>query len=1351
MPSIVFRTPLTAEEQGSYGQHFKKLDPESLGIVTGEAVKPLFSRSGLNSQSLSQIWSICDTGNQGFLNASQFNAALRMIGHLQANASLPVTSELYQTPAPRLAFFGSQGQVSAEPTGTPVSSAIPAVSGYDVSKFAQLFDRSANGAQFLAGDKAKEIFLKAKLPTQTLGAIWALCDRNNTGTLSKPEFVMAMHLIQTAMLNPSVALPNTLPAYLWESVNVRSPAHAPLSRSSTGLSSNSSVARQPSIARVSSSTFTNAASDWTLTYEKKQQFDAIFDSLDKNKTGTLGSQVLVPFFLSSRLNQDTLATVWDLADIHNNAEFSKLEFAIAMFLIQKKNSGLELPDVVPDQLLQSPALGLYNQAPQQVSQDSYPHPSIPSRDTKPSFDEQPRSSQLNQSALGDLLALNESFSSPQPSPQPQAPVQITGESGLSAQNPSLLTSSTTGMRKFQPSSTFGQNIIKEEESQQYPVNTQQQISQQQQQQPQQQQHALPQQPAPLPSHSQAFHQQPLQSSNSFQETRTAVIQGNTPSQSGSTTISQPPVQSPQQAYSSSLPSVPNFASVSLPQSSQTRDLFADGEASIQLSQATTELANLSNQVGSLSKQATLVNDKKAKAQQELQRINDLKSSIESKMITLRASYEQEVKQTEQVEGLLAQSRKESEDLKQQMAVAEANYHTVQGTLTELQQQLQESEQANSQLKEKIGNLNALASSLQAELTDKQQKVKQEKSMVDVNSKQLEVSQITVNNLQQEIQGLEENLIVFLQKHKELDSYRSTLEQQHGELNSKHQELEGKHVELNQREQEVQQRTKQIEEQEQIYHQQIAKLQTMFNDLAKQRDAFSKADEELQNQQLEYAQKVQELSERQMKLAMGEVPEDASTIVKNSRAVSSANQDHVAKFVEETVTNSRLGAQEDDEKQGSDVFDKDVPTVGSQTEVDDDDGGVHDDETAAEALADRFDGDLNEYGIPRTESLTSSVVNNPPQSVRDDAEPELQEAVSDETFRNTASAESRLPEEPAEKTMPGGWAATETNTVVSSGHEALAAGTQPTVETGARESAVYNIESVEDQSTQKSNEELHSKASSSTVKNTIDEEFPPIQELDIDESDSSLDDDHFEDSKDVIAQDSLEKKLPVKSAEIATPQKSKAEEQVKKEEPVTKEAPITEEAPATKKAPVNTSIPQEAEFEDEFAGLEQAAPEEDDSDELDNADSSEGFETIEHKDLDDELQQGGFTGSSGGNLVRSVEPGSSVVNSDSAPVDADEWDEIFAGFGNSNVSSSPAGQTTQKPVQKISQEVLQQPTPEKSSTHLNAPVSRGIATTPKSLAIEELSSMGFTNEEASKALERCNWDLEAATNYLLDSS
>ncbi|SCU83914.1 LAMI_0C05314g1_1 [Lachancea mirantina] len=1297
MPSIELRIPLTPEEQQFYEQEFKKYDPEDLGIVTGESVKSLFGQSGLSPQALSQIWSICDTSNQGFLNLMQFSAAMRSIGHLQINPSQPVSEDLYQAPAGRLPSFGAQPQFSSPPSARPAlssnfssnsanattgSSSIPPVSAHDVSKFSQLFDRFANGAPVLAGDKAKEVFLKAKLSTPTLGSIWALCDRNNSGSLDKTEFVMAMHLIQTAIgAGGNLAIPNSLPAYMWNSVDLANaaPTAQTLSVNSTGISAGSSVTRNPSIARVSSGTFSNAASDWTLTYDKRKQFDAIFDSLDKQSRGTLGSQVLVPFFLSSRLNQDTLAAVWDLADIHNSAEFSKLEFAIAMFLIQKKNSGIELPDVVPDQLLHSPALGLYesNQPTGQSIQAPVPHaqPSIPSRDTKPSFsdthvDQKPLQSQ---STLGDLMALNASFSSPQPTSQGLNPSSLGIQAGDQHQQPQL-SSSTTGLRHFKPSSAFGQSVIKEEEPQQFQTSGQAP--------PQQQQVPFPQEHA----------------------SRSVPHFSNSGIHSPAPTPAKPETTPSHFSSHSTLPNVPNFASVSLPQPNVKRDLYSEGDASLQLSQATTDLANLSNQVGSLTNQATMVNEKKSRAQQELQRVNDLKSSIQSKMVALRASYEKEVQQTDEVENTLNRSRNEVEQLKSQLALVEANYNTVSRNLTTLQQELEESETANAQLKEKIGSVNALAASLQTELGEKQQKVKQERSMVDVNSKQLDVSQLTVANMQSEIQGLGEQLAVFMTKHKELDDYKRNLEEQHGSLNARHQEVEGKHQEVTRREEELQQRTKQIGEQETIYHQQVARLQQMFDDLNKQRDSLSQAEEQLQQQHMEYAKKVQELSENQMKLAMGEIPQASQH--------SSKVDDHITKYVDEAVTNSKLGSQDEEDKQGSDVFDKDFPTYGSQTEIDENETR-HDEESAAEALADRFDGDLNEYGIPRTDSVTSSVFNNPPQSVRDDSEAVPQQALANEK---------------TEKRIPGGWSNTQTEAVA------------PT--SAATSSDIGNHE--ETVTEKETPEAVENPVETEVTSRNIDQEFPPIQELDLNESDSTESDDEFQDSKDELGQ-SHAAKAPKEAGVAAWGPRPEAQGHSVSHTTLEAVQVIPDEGQMATAAKPSSA------FDDEFAGLETAAPEEEEdlADKLENPDSAEGFEKIEHKDLDDELQQTGFTGSEVAMEAgpHATNPGAFSPQNENARISNDEWDEIFAGFGN----GPPAGSVPSATDHGESAMELQQPVASKPESKLTQPpVKRAIATTPKSLAIEELSGMGFTEEEATKALKQCNWDLEEATNVLLDS-
>ncbi|CAI4250669.1 BBL_G0001530.mRNA.1.CDS.1 [Saccharomyces cerevisiae] len=1381
MASITFRTPLSSQEQAFYNQKFHQLDTEDLGVVTGEAVRPLFASSGLPGQLLSQVWATVDIDNKGFLNLNEFSAALRMIAQLQNAPNQPISAALYESTPTQLASFSiNQNPApmqSGSATGNTNNTDIPALSSNDIAKFSQLFDRTAKGAQTVAGDKAKDIFLKARLPNQTLGEIWALCDRDASGVLDKSEFIMAMYLIQLCMSHhPSMNTPPAvLPTQLWDSIRlepvvVNQPNRTtPLSANSTGVSS---ITRHSTISRLSTGAFSNAASDWSLSFEKKQQFDAIFDSLDKQHAGSLSSAVLVPFFLSSRLNQETLATIWDLADIHNNAEFTKLEFAIAMFLIQKKNAGVELPDVIPNELLQSPALGLYppNPLPQQ---QSAPQIAVPSRASKPSLQDMPHQvsapavntqptvpqvlpQNSNNGSLNDLLALNPSFSSPSPT-KAQTVVQNNTNNSFSYDNnngqatlqqqqpqqPPPLTHSSSGLKKFTPTSNFGQSIIKEEPEEQEQLK--------------ESSDTFSAQPPPVPKHASS----PVK--------RTA---------------------------STTLPQVPNFSAFSMPAGAATsaatgaavgaavgaaalgasafsrssnnafknQDLFADGEASAQLSNATTEMANLSNQVNSLSKQASITNDKKSRATQELKRVTEMKNSIQIKLNNLRSTHDQNVKQTEQLEAQVLQVNKENETLAQQLAVSEANYHAAESKLNELTTDLQESQTKNAELKEQITNLNSMTASLQSQLNEKQQQVKQERSMVDVNSKQLELNQVTVANLQKEIDGLGEKISVYLTKQKELNDYQKTVEEQHAQLQAKYQDLSNKDTDLTDREKQLEERNRQIEEQENLYHQHVSKLQEMFDDLSQRKASFEKADQELKERNIEYANNVRELSERQMNLAMGQLPEDAKDIIAKSasntdtttkEATSRGNvhEDTVSKFVETTVENSNLNVnrvkddEEKTERTESDVFDRDVPTLGSQSDSENantNNGTQSGNETAnpnlTETLSDRFDGDLNEYGIPRSQSLTSSVANNAPQSVRDDVE--LPETLEErDTINNTANRDNtgNLSH------IPGEWEATP----ATASTDVLSNETTEVIEDG---STTKRANSNEDGESVSSIQESP-KISAQPKAKTINEEFPPIQELHIDESDSSSsDDDEFEDTREIPSATVKTLQTPY-NAQPTSSLETHTEQVIKYPAPGT--SPSHNEG-NSQKASTNSILPVKDEFDDEFAGLEQAAVEEDNGadsesefENVANAGSMEQFETIYHKDLDDELQMNAFTGTltspSNPNIPKPQVQQQST--SDPAQVSNDEWDEIFAGFGNSKA----------EPTKVATPSIPQQPIPLKNDPIVDASLSkgpivnRGVATTPKSLAVEELSGMGFTEEEAHNALEKCNWDLEAATNFLLDSA
>ncbi|CCD26945.1 Ede1p NDAI_0J00530 [Naumovozyma dairenensis CBS 421] len=1389
MSSIVFRTPLTSEEQSVYGNKFVQLDKEDLGVVTGEALRPVFAASGLSAQILSQIWSMVDINNKGFLNKQEFSAAMRIIGNLQQNPSLPINSQLYEQPPKVLPNLDQTQTQNLASTSTPTSN-IPIPSHNDIAKFSQLFDRTANGSQRLPGDAAKEIFLKARLPVQTLGEIWALCDRNTAGSLDKTEFIMAMYLIQLSMTNhPSLTpFPASLSPQLWQAINVTASAtvaspstQVPLSNHSTG-NSTQPLQRQSTISRLSSGAFSNASSDWSLSQEQKKQFDMIFDALDKNHQGSLGSQVLVPFFLSSRLNQDTLANVWDLADIHNNAEFTKLEFAIAMFLIQKKNSGIDLPDVIPNELLNSPALGLFNNNNNNNNatvQSQLPSPppqqqqqmQVPSRSTKPSFQDtntqnpvQPQIPQnSNNGSLNDLLGLNNSFSSPPPQQQQQQHVLrndtnnsfTNSSSPIKSTPPAVPTHSSMNMKKFNPTSNFGQNIIKEDEE----YNA----------------------PPPLQQHNQM---QNLQQKSISPVQRSASV--SLPQVPDFSSLGMPSVQSPLNNMNKSATAGSGFGF------SNNNDLFADGEASAQLSTATTDLANLSNQVNSLSKQASITNDKKSRAVQELKRVNDMKASIESKLSTLRKTHDSNVKETESLESQLVQSNKQTESLKQQLAVTEANYHAIESKLNELTEQLSTSQETNNTLKEQITNLNSMMATLQSQLNEKQTHVKQERSMVDVNSKQLELNQITVGNLQKEINGLDEKLKIYLTKQNELNEYQKTIEDQHAQLQSKYTSLDEKNNDLNERELQLNDRNNQIEEQEKIYNDHVQQLNKMFDELSERKKKFDLANEDLERQHLEYANSVQELAERQMTLAMGELPEDAKEIIQTK------NEKTVSKFVDDTIidnndtNNDEEELDENDEeikteKTISDVFDRDIPNVGSTSEGGDAINSVagepvpstgqtnqHTDEEAAQTLADRFEGDLNEYGIPRTQSLTSSVANNAPQSVRGETEvpttledklngvtldtpslpvanvpttatsekTEIQDLTQKEesdlaTPTAATTAEEKTLEEPY---VPGGWedANEQVQKPAAIGND-IPVVTEPT-----------NIESdnESDNSIEKSPDLTEAQAfPSEQQKHPVNEEFPPMQELPVEESDSSSSsDDEFEDTR-----------------EIASPTVP------------TLTAPIQRTLEQDSQYEEKHVQPKKDAFDDEFANLEEAAVEEEEDEptkedvEHNNAQSltegkddldGEGFETIEHQDLDTELQQNAFTGSltteaspiitsqpqaeSQGFPVGYPNQLTQASQNATQNVSNDEWDEIFAGFGNSNNGAANANQTKNI---AVTQPLSQPPIVNNSSN----PVNRKIATTPKSLAIEELSGMGFSEEEATNALKKCNWDLDAATNFLLDGA
>lgn len=430
----------------------------------------------------SQIWQIADKENRGLLTPAGFGIVLRLIGHYQAGRD--PTPDLALRPGPLPKFDGgSPAGVSPTiqpPPGPPPNALLPQGSGSGpirvppltpdkAGQYAALFEKSGAQNGQLPGEQAKQIFERAGLPNEVLGRIWTLADTEQRGSLQVTEFVIAMHLLASFKAGALRGLPNVLPAGLYEAA-----ARRPPSRQSSGVlpsiprqfsgnpaqRSGSPLSRPAYTAPTQFPQNTGAGAEWLITPSDKAKFDSIYITLDKTNKGFITGDEAVPFFSESKLPEEALAQIWDLADVNQAGFLTRDEFAVAMYLIRQQRGKRDGRDSLPTTL---PA----NLVPPSSRNQARPVPAS----TAPAFDATPT---LPKSAAEDLFGLD-ALSTPSPNaPAPHQAPQSTGGSGSfginsdpfgsksqmtpssPVHNSSLQSSSV--FKPFTPSSSFGQSL-----------------------------------------------------------------------------------------------------------------------------------------------------------------------------------------------------------------------------------------------------------------------------------------------------------------------------------------------------------------------------------------------------------------------------------------------------------------------------------------------------------------------------------------------------------------------------------------------------------------------------------------------------------------------------------------------------------------------------------------------------------------------------------------------------------------------------------------------------------------------------------------------------------------------------
>ncbi|CAD6443294.1 fecf3476-7cb4-41c4-a840-cb1daf72ee50 [Sclerotinia trifoliorum] len=691
---------LSPEEKRVFGQLFRQADTENIGVVTGEVAVKFFEKTRLEPRILGEIWQIADKENRGLLTPAGFGIVLRLIGHYQAGRD--PTPELALRPGPLPKFDG--GLVTPTPTFQPPAGPppaalqpqpsgsgpirVPPLSAEKSTQYAQLFEKSGAQGGILPGEQAKQIFERAGLPNEILGRIWNLADTEQRGALTSTEFVIAMHLLASFKSGQLRALPNILPAGLYEAAARRG---AP-NRQSTGNNisamprqfsgqhgrANSPLSR-PAYAspqQMPQQIPQPTGGEWAISPVDKQRFDGIYHTLDRTGKGYITGDEAVPFFSDSKLPEEVLAQIWDLADINSAGHLTTDEFAVAMYLIRqqrgKKDGRDSLPATLPPNLI-----------PPSMRNQVRPAP-MP---TAPAFESHPPT--MPKSAADDLFGLDALSSPPAPVQAPQS----TGGSASFGPNRQL---------HADPFGVSAQPLAPSSPVQQSPQHT-----------------------------GSVF--KPFVPSSSFGHTLTAHLTGGSNNSAPNRAFSQQP--------------------------SVSEDLLGDNdpEISSKLTSETTELANLSNQVGTLSTQMQQVQSQRSATQNELTQADSQKQQFEARLGQLRALYEQEVKDVRSLEERLNASRNETKKLQTEMAMLEATYTDVQTQHRQIVTALQADQQENASLKERMRVVNAEITQLKPALEKLRSDARQQKGLVAINKKQLATNESERDKLKGEASDLTKSI------------------------------------------------------------------------------------------------------------------------------------------------------------------------------------------------------------------------------------------------------------------------------------------------------------------------------------------------------------------------------------------------------------------------------------------------------------------------------------------------------------------------------------------------------------------------------------------------------------------
>ncbi|XP_075167067.1 epidermal growth factor receptor pathway substrate 15 isoform X2 [Haematobia irritans] len=378
-----------------YEAYYKQMDPKGTGTIEAMAAAKFLKKSGLSDVVLSRVWDLSDPNGKGFLDKPGFFVALKLVSLAQAGHVYNMNNIYMETEKPPKVGDLPKimpPRVPAAPVVTAPGAAPPtgdwSIRVIDRLKYEQLFESLKPVGGMLPGNKVKGVLLDSKLPMDTLGKIWDLADQDKDGNLDKHEFIVAMHLVYKTLEKRTV--PDVLPVELRKPGSVPPPKPAPpaipgapMPRpvSGEGFGDGGFVANfpkdiapppaipipPPAIQRVppvggpatvgplistdplipiGAPPSVTANADWVVGPEEYKRFETMFREADRDKDGLVSGLEVKNVFLQSGVPQKMLAHIWALCDTNQSGKLTLEQFALAMWMVERKQKGIDPPQVL---------------------------------------------------------------------------------------------------------------------------------------------------------------------------------------------------------------------------------------------------------------------------------------------------------------------------------------------------------------------------------------------------------------------------------------------------------------------------------------------------------------------------------------------------------------------------------------------------------------------------------------------------------------------------------------------------------------------------------------------------------------------------------------------------------------------------------------------------------------------------------------------------------------------------------------------------------------------------------------------------------------------------------------------